>query len=100
LKEGWGLTNIEANACGTAVIAADVPGLKDSVQHGHNGYLYPYGDIAALEAALYGVISDRAQRARLEQGALEWARSFSWDQGAQELAHLMDEVIAAKSGSG
>ena len=40
LKEGWGLTNIEANACGTAVIAANSPGLRDSVKDGETGFLY------------------------------------------------------------
>ncbi|MCP4705802.1 MAG: glycosyltransferase family 4 protein, partial [candidate division Zixibacteria bacterium] len=42
LKEGWGLTNIEANACGTAVIAANSPGLRDSVKDGETGFLYEY----------------------------------------------------------
>ncbi|RME21685.1 MAG: glycosyltransferase family 1 protein, partial [Candidatus Zixiibacteriota bacterium] len=38
LKEGWGLTNIEANAVGTAVIAADSPGLRDSVRDNETGF--------------------------------------------------------------
>src|SRR5688572_8078905 len=44
-KEGWGLTNVEANACGTTCVAADSPGLRDSVRDGTTGLLYPYGDV-------------------------------------------------------
>jgi glycosyltransferase involved in cell wall biosynthesis len=97
LKEGWGLTNIEANACGTAVVAADVPGLRDSVRHGKNGYLYPYGNLEALEGALHRVVTDSAERRTLEQGGLEWARAFDWDQAATELAQLIDLVIRSSS---
>ncbi|MBN1294677.1 MAG: glycosyltransferase family 4 protein, partial [Candidatus Latescibacteria bacterium] len=36
-KEGWGLTNIEANACGTIAVASDADGLRDSVRDGETG---------------------------------------------------------------
>ena len=48
-KEGWGLTVIEAGACGTAVVAADSPGLRDSVRRDETGLLVPFGDDAALD---------------------------------------------------
>ena len=38
-KEGWGLTNIEANACGTVAVASDADGLRDSVKDGETGLL-------------------------------------------------------------
>lgn len=96
LKEGWGLTNIEAHACGTAVVASDVPGLRDSVQHGKNGYLYPYGDLEALETALFRILTDRAERERLEQGAWAWSQAFSWDAAAAELAQMIDLAILSR----
>ena len=40
-KEGWGLTVVEAGACGTAVVAADSPGLRDSVRRDETGLLVP-----------------------------------------------------------
>ncbi|MEW5995013.1 MAG: glycosyltransferase family 4 protein, partial [Candidatus Zixiibacteriota bacterium] len=82
LKEGWGLTNIEANAVGTPVIAADVPGLRDSVRDGETGYLYPHGDIAQLARRLVDVLTDDALRARLSRRALVWAERFDWDNAA------------------
>ncbi|MBC8366453.1 glycosyltransferase family 4 protein, partial [bacterium] len=40
-KEGWGLTVIEAGACGVPTVAADSPGLRDSVRHEETGVLVP-----------------------------------------------------------
>ncbi|HKP77471.1 MAG TPA: glycosyltransferase family 4 protein, partial [Longimicrobiaceae bacterium] len=42
-KEGWGITNVEAAACGTPTVASDSPGLRESVVHGRTGLLYPHG---------------------------------------------------------
>ena len=77
-KEGWGLTVIEAGACGTAVVAADSPGLRDSVRRDETGLLVPYGDDAALTAALARVIEDRALRERLAAAGIARAATFSW----------------------
>lgn len=99
LKEGWGLTNIEANACGTAVIAADVPGLRDSVQHGSNGFLYPHGDLDALSTQLVKVLSEQGTRQQLEQGGVAWAQRFDWDDGAKQLASELDRAIARGKGT-
>ena len=43
-KEGWGITVMEAAACGTPSLASDSPGLRDSVRDGETGYLVPHGD--------------------------------------------------------
>ena len=43
-KEGWGITNLEAAACGTPVVASNSPGIRESVHDGETGYLVPHGD--------------------------------------------------------
>jgi len=96
-KEGWGLTNIEANACGTPVIASDVPGLKDSVAHGKTGLLFEYGDVQKLSDYLIKILSDDGYREKLRQGGLAWAKRFSWDEAATKTLELMEKVI--KEGS-
>ena len=83
-KEGWGLTVIEANACGTAVVASRSPGLVDSVRDGETGLLVPHGDPNALAAGMLRVLQDEALRARLERRGLEWAATFTWDRCAEE----------------
>jgi glycosyltransferase involved in cell wall biosynthesis len=77
-KEGWGLTVVEAGASGTAVVAADSPGLRDSVRDGETGLLVPYGDDARLAAALIRVLEDGALRERLAAGGIAWAERFEW----------------------
>lgn len=77
-KEGWGLTVIEAGACGAAVVAADSPGLRDSVRRDQTGLLVPYGDDGALSAALLRVLEDRRLRERLAAAGIARAATFSW----------------------
>jgi glycosyltransferase involved in cell wall biosynthesis len=84
LKEGWGLSSIEANACGTPVVACDVPGLRDSVRHGETGYLAPSGDVQQFADAVDRVLrAPPALVARLREGALAWAARHSWEQTYQ-----------------
>lgn len=94
LKEGWGLTNIEANACGTPVIASDVPGLRDSVVDGKTGLLFQYGNTGQLSDHLVKILSDRPYRDTLGQGGIDWAKKFSWDEAADKTFELMQEAIA------
>ena len=78
------MTNIEANACGTAVIAANSPGLRDSVRDGETGVLVPYGDAEAMASAAIDLIRDRERREAYSAAARQWAASFSWDRCAAE----------------
>ncbi len=93
MKEGWGLTNIEANACGTAVIAANVEGLRDSVNEGVSGLLYPYADLNSLVEKLISVLSDSELRSRLERGALDWSKQFNWDDAAQKFMTVVRHTV-------
>jgi glycosyltransferase involved in cell wall biosynthesis len=92
-KEGWGLTVVEAGACGTAVVAADSPGLRDSVKRDETGLLVPYGDDRALADALSRVLCDAALRERLSAAGRQWAAGFTWP----ECARLsFDALLAAR----
>jgi glycosyltransferase involved in cell wall biosynthesis len=83
-KEGWGLTVVESNACGTPVVASRSPGLVDSVRDGESGLLVPHGDADALAGALARVLGDAPLRERLRAGGLAWARRFSWERCSDE----------------
>ena len=91
-KEGWGLTVVEAGACGTAVVASDGPGLHDSVRDGETGLLVRYGNRARLAEALVRVLTDAPLRERLAAAGVVWARRFNWpDCATRSLAALAVE---------
>jgi glycosyltransferase involved in cell wall biosynthesis len=94
-KEGWGITNVEAAACGTPAVASDSPGLRESVRSGETGLLVPHGDVAALGEALCTVARDPALRARLGLGARAFAETLPWSRAAQETALHLEEAAAA-----
>ena len=91
--EGWGLTVIEANACGTPVIASDVPGLRDAIKDGETGILYPYGNIDELAEKMIRLAEDPRLRSTLAAAALEWAGSFDWQRVAEQAVALLLKQI-------
>jgi glycosyltransferase involved in cell wall biosynthesis len=93
VKEGWGLTNVEANACGTVCVAADSPGIRDSVRDGETGLLYPWGDIDALAAGVVAVLGNPERRRAMEQAALAWAASLTWERCGEETLALIERIL-------
>lgn len=98
-KEGWGLTCLEAAACGTPVIASDSPGLREAVRHGESGLLVPHGDREALIAAMDRILADGELRGELRKGALRFAERFSWDRAADETLEILETAIAGGEGA-
>jgi glycosyltransferase involved in cell wall biosynthesis len=94
-KEGWGITNIEAGACGTAVVANDVPGLRDSVRHGETGLLYKENDCGDLVRCISVVLDDAVLRASFETRGRRWALRFSWDESAKKMEQWLIEAVCA-----
>ena len=99
VKEGWGLTVIEANACGVPVIASDVPGLRDSVVDEKTGLLYEYGNIEQLAQKMLLILRDEHLRNRLRNGAITWAQSFDWGDSAERMVDVLTRAIQRKKQS-
>ncbi|HDY86813.1 MAG TPA: glycosyltransferase family 1 protein [bacterium] len=95
-KEGWGLTNIEANACGTIAVASDADGLRDSVKDGETGLLFPYGDQKNLADKIIQILRNEELRERLTKNAIKWAGNFTWDKCARKTMEVVEEVIERK----
>lgn len=95
-KEGWGLTVMEAAACGTPSLASDSPGLRDSVRHGETGFLVPHGDAAALARAMLQLAADPALVDRLGAAARRHALSWSWDDAAAATEAHLTELVAGR----
>ncbi len=90
VKEGWGLTVTEANACGTPVIASDVPGLRDAVRDGETGVLVPYGDSGALSARLLELLENTGERERMSRNAVAYSATFTWDRAASTTLGVLE----------
>ena len=93
-KEGWGISNLEAAACGTPVIAANSPGIRESVIDGETGFLVPQDDPEAMAAAMRGLVQSPDLVNVLGAAGRKFAETFTWDRSADEtLAHL-EEVVS------
>jgi len=92
-KEGWGLTVLEANACGTPVVASNVQGLRDAVKDNETGLLYAYGDVGDLTSKILSLLTDNALRNRLTQAAIAWSQQFDWEIAAQQTLNLLEKRV-------
>jgi glycosyltransferase involved in cell wall biosynthesis len=95
MMEGWGITVIEANACGTPVVASDVPGLRDSVHDRETGILVPHGraDLFAENIAL--LLKDSNLRRIISRYAFAWAQNFDWRRSSEEfIGAVSDQAYA------
>jgi len=97
-KEGWGITNIEAAASGTASLASDSPGLRDSVRHGETGFLVPHGDVNAMAARMVELAGDQALVNRLGVEARRFAESLSWDAAADQTERWIEGLLGSHLG--
>jgi len=95
-KEGWGITNVEAAACGTPALASDSPGLRESVQNRVTGYLVPHGDWRALADRMLALAADPALVERLGRAARAFAEGLSWDSAARATLEHIEQIIAER----
>jgi glycosyltransferase involved in cell wall biosynthesis len=95
-KEGWGITVVEAAACGTPSVASDSPGLRDSVRDGRTGFLVPHGDVDALAARLLELADSPALVARLAVAARAHAETLSWDAAADLTERHLQDIISGR----
>jgi len=98
-SESFGLVALEAQACGTPVVAAAVGGLHTAVRHGFSGVLVDGHDPAAYARVLAGLLSSPARLASLSRGALEHASAFGWPATADRLIEVYSEAMSVYTDS-
>ncbi len=79
--ESFGMTAIEAAACGVPTLAFDVGGLSQAVSEGKSGHLIPEGDINAYAQKLLQMLENPSERPC--RAATRWAESFAWRRVAE-----------------
>ncbi len=95
--EPFGLTPLEAMACGAPIIGSRVGGIAFTVADGETGFLVPPRDPDALCARLEEILRDPARRVRMGQaGRARVLSSFTWQQVAMRTAALYDDLLSAR----
>ncbi|RBY82357.1 D-inositol-3-phosphate glycosyltransferase [Blastococcus sp. TF02A-26] len=95
-NESFGLVALEAQACGTPVVAAAVGGLPTAVRDGFSGVLVEGRDPADYAAAVRSVL---ARRELLSAGARRHAAALSWDRTADSLVDAYTSAAAEMAGA-
>ena len=98
-SESFGLVAVEAQACGTPVVAAAAGGLRTAVRHGVSGVLIEGHNPADYADAIWRLVSNPGKLARLSRGARQHASAFGWSVTVDKLLGVygaaMSEVAAA-----
>ena len=110
IYEPFGIINLEAMACGRAVVASAVGGIREVVQHGVTGYLVPLEQMSAspfepinpeafsrdLAARINEVMADPAKQAAFgEAGRRRAVEVFSWGAIAKQTQALYETLVSA-----
>lgn len=95
VKEGWGITIMEAAGCATPSLASNSPGLRDSVRDGETGFLVPHGDPDALARRMLELAEQPALVDRLGRQARQHAERSGWDRTATETEQHLQDILAA-----
>lgn len=95
-SESFGLTALEAHACGIPIVATAVGGLTHVVRDGSSGWLVADATPNAFAAKLQMLLADDAGRHSFGRAAVESARRFTWGRTAGELLDLYDCLVASR----
>ncbi len=90
LYEGFGLTVLEAMACGTPVICSSTTSLPEVA--GDAAILVDPSDVAAIGQAITNLLSDEPLRSSLRARGLERAKEFTWDRAAAETWQVLEHA--------
>ncbi len=94
-SESFGLVAVEAQACGTPVVASKVGGLIFSVDDGSSGILVDGWDADRHAAALLEILTDESRATLMSKQALDWAERFSWENTVDRFLELYRGVTGA-----
>jgi glycosyltransferase involved in cell wall biosynthesis len=92
--EGFGLANVEAMACGAALVTTDNGGSRDYALHDETALVAPFGDIDALSKHAISLIVDDDRRVSIAKAGVEHVRTFEWDRCGDVLEAFLERYVA------
>lgn len=93
MSEGFGLTLLEANACGIPVIATEVGGIPSVVKNGHNGILVPPNDPQSIAGAILTLIKSPKVARGLGRNGRKFAETRDWKNTAASMENVYQETL-------
>ncbi len=93
IRDGYGISVIEANSVGTPVVGWNVPGPQDSIVDGITGFLSPFPDERAFAANVTKLLTNDTTWERLSKNAREKANAFSWDRAASDFRKVIESSL-------
>ena len=101
LQESFGLAALEATACGVPVVASDVGGLHEVIEHGRSGFLHPLNDVEGMAGSGVAVLSDPALHAAMvAHGRRLVQERFCADLVVPRYEAFYEELLQRASGAG
>lgn len=91
IKEGFGLTGLEAMACGAALVSTDYLGVRDYALNGKNSLLSPVKDYNALSNNIEKLIKDDKLRQKIAMNGVRTSNNYSWEEAYKKFKKIIFE---------
>ncbi len=90
ISEGYGLTGLEAMACGAALVSTEYDGVREYAKDGFNALLSPIEDSVSLANNIIEIIENDGLRYEIIQNGINSVKDFSWEQALTKLDHFLN----------
>ncbi len=91
IEEGYGLTGLEAMACGACLVSTSYKGVLEYAENGYNALLSPVKDIDMLIKHVSELFENQRERIRLSNNGVESVKIYSWDETMNKLNYIINK---------
>jgi phosphatidylinositol alpha-mannosyltransferase len=92
-KASFGITLLEAMACGTPMIVSDITGFRELIDGGDEAMLAPCDDPEAWARVAVALLDDPARRRRMADAGVAKAKQFAWPRIAERVLAVYERVL-------
>ncbi|PSN99791.1 glycosyl transferase [Candidatus Marsarchaeota G2 archaeon ECH_B_1] len=91
--EGWGLTLVEANACGTPVVSYNTGSAQEIIVHGKNGFLVNYKDYEQVAKSLDYILEDENTMMNMAKQSHDLSLKYDWEKTAEKYVEYVQKLV-------